>query len=356
MEVNPELISLARNSRGMSASQLAGELGVSSATLSRYESGKFPFPEHLVQPLVSRLDYPVSFFVRRFAPVLGVGPDSVYHRKRSSAGKRALVRAYGLAEVRRLEAHKLEPFADLPAAPRYPSERYDDPAKVARTVRAKWGVPMGPVFNLTRLVETNGVIVYSHDFGTRYIDGFMHISSDGLSVIHMNRDLPPDRWRWTLAHELGHLVMHRDFPSDSGDVEGQANAFASEFLAPAYEIGASLVNLDESALFRLKAEWRISMSALIMRASDLGIIDSYRKRRLFIWLSKSGYLSREPDHLNPPVEFPALPARMVLRCVAELGFDRPGLLDYLAIGEQDFEAYYGNGLPRAVASDPGSLD
>ena len=70
--------------------------------------------------IVACLDYPVSFFVRRFVPVFGVGPDSVYHRKRSSAGKRALAQAYGLAEVRRLEAQNLAPAAGLPEVPRYP--------------------------------------------------------------------------------------------------------------------------------------------------------------------------------------------------------------------------------------------
>ena len=356
MEVNPEMVALGRVSRGWSASRLAGALGVSSAALSRYESGKVAVPGDLVDPLAACLDYPVSFFVRRFVPVFGVGPDIVYHRKRSSAGKRVLAQAYGLAEVRRLEAQKLATVAGLPRVARYPSERFTDPAKVARTLRARWGVPMGPVFNLTRLAEANGVIIYPHDFGTRYIDGFMHISSDDLSVIHMNCALPPDRWRWTLAHELGHLVMHRDFPSDAADVEREANDFAAEFLAPAYEIGPSLVNLNESALFRLKAEWRISMSSLIMRASDLGLIDAYGKQRLFVWLSKSGYRTREPDQLDPPVELPSLPAKMVLRCVAEFGYDRAGLLDYLSIGERDFDFYYGNGMPAPATPEPGTLD
>ena len=350
------MVALARVSRGVNATQLAGALGVSSAALSRYESGKIAFPEDRVELLESYLDYPASFFLRAYVPVFGVGPGSVYHRKRASAGKRLLARAYGLAEVRRLEAQKLEPFAGLPAVPRYPSERYADPAKVARTLRAKWGVPMGPVFNLTRLVETNGVVIYSHDFGTRYIDAFMQLSGGDLSVIHISRDLPPDRWRWTLAHELGHLIMHRDFPSDADDVEREADAFAAEFLAPSYEIGPSLTNLDESSLFRLKSEWLISMSSLIMRASALGLLDAYRKRRLFIWLSKSGYRTREPEYLDPPVEYPALPARLALRCVAELGYDRTQLLDYLCIGEGDFAEYYRDGVPGPAMAAPWSLD
>ena len=113
--------------------------------------------------------------------------------------------------------------------------------------------------------------IYPHDFGTRYIDGFMHISSDNLSMIHMNCALPPGRWRWTLAHELGHLGIPREFPSDAADAGREADTFAVEFLAPAYEITPSSGNLDEPALFRLKAEWRISMSSLIRRASDLGL-------------------------------------------------------------------------------------
>lgn len=356
MEVNPEMVALARASRGLSAARLATQLGVSSSMLSRYESGKVAFPDDLVQSLVSLLRYPESFFRCGYAPVFGAGPDSVYHRKRASAGKRLLTRAYGLAEVRRLEAQKLEPFGGLPAAPRYPSERFGDPAKVARTLRAKWGVPMGPVFNLTRLLETNGVLIYSHDFGTRYIDAFMQLSGGDLSVIHINRDLPPDRWRWTLAHELGHLIMHHDFPSDAADVEREADVFAAEFLAPAYEIGPSLTGLDERSLPRLKSEWRVSMSSLIMRASDLGLLDAYRKRRLFIWLSKSGYRTREPEYLDPPVEYPALPARLALRCVAERGYDREQLLDYLCIGEGDFAEYYRDGVPGPSMAAPWSLD
>ena len=351
MRVNPEMVTLARVSRGFNIKETAVGLGVASATLSRYESGRFSFPENLIDGLSDFLDYPVSFFLQEAVPVQGVGPDTVYHRKRASAGKRLLSRAYALASVRRNEALKLDALFGLPEVPRYPSERYNDPGKVARTIRAKWGVPMGPIFNLTRLLEAKGVVIYPYDFGTRYIDGFTHILGSGLPVVHMNSSLPSDRWRWTLAHELGHLVMHGDFPSDAGDVEKEANLFAAEFLTPGYEIGPSLVNLDESALFRLKAEWGVSMRALIMRAWDLGILADYRRRDLFIWLSKSGYSSREPAHLNPPVEIPSLPGRMVLRCVAERSFDRQGMLDFLCIGERDFRSYYAAGMVSPGADD-----
>ena len=323
MAVNPELVVLARASRGLSAAQLAGLLSVSTASMSRYESERLGFPDGLLPDLAFHLDYPASFFCSPGgAGVWGWRGRRVPQeaRLRWPADIGAGLCSGGGAAAGGAAAGSGGRIAE---APSYPSERYDDPAKVARTVRARWSVPMGPVYDLPRLVESNGVLVYAHDFGSRYIDGFIHVSGGGPAVIHLNRDLPPDRWRWTLAHELGHPVMHRDFPGDAADVEGEADAFAGEFLSPAYEIGPSLFNLDESGLFRLKSEWRISMSSLVARAFGLGVIDNCRRRRLLGWFSRSGYRMREPDHLAPPVEAPALPARLVVRCVAEFGYAVP---------------------------------
>lgn len=343
MSANPEMVTLARVSRGFSISGLASDMDVPAMTLSRYESGKSSVPESFVGRISGCLDYPTGFFYQRSGTVSGAGSDGIFHRKRRSAGARVLSRAYALAEIRRHEVAKLAPAGEFVPVPKFPSTDYDDPAKVARTVRARWRMPMGPVFNLTRLLESNGVAVFSHDFGTGFIDGFTQLSPDAPPVIHMNSALAPDRWRWTLAHELGHIVLHSDFSSDPGLVEEEANLFASEFLTPAYEIGPSLSGLCESSLYLLKTEWGVSMQSLIMLAHRIGAIPDHRKRSLFIWLSRSGYRKREPDFLDPPGEAPALPLRLVLRYAAQFGYDRASMLDYLCIGERDFALYYGAG-------------
>ena len=60
-----------------------------------------------------------------------------------------------------------------PILPEYPVELFDDdPAKIARSVRATMNIPPGPVFNLTETLERNGCIVVAHNFGSRYLDGF----------------------------------------------------------------------------------------------------------------------------------------------------------------------------------------
>lgn len=348
--INPEMVALARVSRGKTTPDVATVLGVGRNTLWSYEAGSLVIPAGLVEAISTYLRYPVGFF-RQFPPrVEGAGADTLFHRKRQSAGKRILSRAYALAEIRRLETRRLMDCLTWPGVPEYPVEQFDDPAKVARTVRACWQMPMGPVFNMTQVLESNGIVVFAHDFETAYIDGFSKRSTGMPPIIHINRALQPDRWRWTLAHELGHIIMHTDPVRPARQAEKEANEFAAEFLTPGYEIGPTLYGLDRERLETLKAKWRVSMRALIMRAFELGVIDASRKGRLFVQLSKDGLNKREPEYLEPPVEMPSLPFQMARRYLTHLG-KRALLLDYLSILESDFRDYYSDPQDSVAGTD-----
>jgi hypothetical protein len=107
------------------------------------------------------------------------------------------------------------------------------PAHAARMVRAQWRMPIGPVRNLTRWIESAGVVVIEEHLGTRRIDGLSQWASE-YPVVLLNADLPADRKRWTLAHEVGHLVLHSHYIDP--DVETQANDFAAELLMRSHVI------------------------------------------------------------------------------------------------------------------------
>ena len=79
---------------------------------------------------------------------------------------------------------------------------------MADRIRAAWLIPDGAINNLTILVESAGVIIIESDFGTNGIDGTSLWISETPPLIFINKDLPQDRYRFTLAHELGHLIMH----------------------------------------------------------------------------------------------------------------------------------------------------
>jgi Zn-dependent peptidase ImmA (M78 family) len=117
-----------------------------------------------------------------------------------------------------------------------------------------------------------------------------------------------DRERFTLAHELGHLIMH-DLPTPPDNAEREADAFASEFLMPAAEIGPQLAGIDLAKAANLKRHWKTAMSALIRRARDLGRIDERRYTSLNVQLSQKGWRKVEPVQIEH--EQPTLIPKMI---------------------------------------------
>lgn len=339
--INPELITLARQSRGKTQTRLSTDIGVSIAELSRYEAGIRVVTDVVLSKISVALDYPAHFF-RQQPKLLGPGTDETFHRKRKALSVSRLKQVYALADIRRLELAKLlESWAVVaPPIPEYPIDYFDDPTTIARSVRAAMQIPTGPVFNMTRTLEQAGCVVVSHDFGSRQIDGFSQRSLTQPPFFHINASLPPDRWRWTLAHELGHMVMHFDPMVSPHVVEQQADEFAGEFLAPGHEIGPMLHDLTFQRLAGLKLEWKISMQALIMRAFQLGAITERQRKNMFIRLSQAHYRTREPATLDPPVEPPEVPFQLARYFMTQLAYSRSELLELLAIGERDFRSYY----------------
>ena len=341
IEVNPEMVVLARKARGKTQSALASAMGISQALLARYEAGSRMVTTAHLSALSLTLDYPQGFFTRH-PRVEGSGRSEIFHRKRTKVSAGLMERAYAEAQIRRLEIGRmLESAPRSPLVPSYPIDEFeDDPEKIARTVRAYWQMPSGPVFNVTRTLEDNGCVILTHDFGSRHIDGFSHRTVGSPPFFHLNLSLPPDRWRWTLAHELGHVVMHFEPGESPKMVEKQADLFAAEFLAPGHELLPLLFRLNFQSLAALKREWKISMQALVMRAHHLGVLDARQKTGMFARLSKEGYRIREPETLDPPVEKPECPYRLVQFFLRNLGFSRAELYTMLHINMADFQAYY----------------
>lgn len=135
------------------------------------------------------------------------------------------------------------------------------------------------------------------------------LDADRPPVMLLNAGLSTDRQRFTCAHELGHLVMHH-LPRESQETE--ADTFASAFLAPASDIGPQLAGLttrDFPRLLELKAQWGLSVAALIRRAKDLDVISDRQYREFQIKLGRLGWRTFEPGTLPP--ERPATLARVI---------------------------------------------
>jgi len=293
-EVNRALITTARESRGYSQETLAQRMGISQSKLSKYENGTLRVSRDDLSRLSEATGYTEDFFLQG-TEVFGFGTICIFHRKKASLPVSALKVIQAKLNVVRMQTPRLlERIAvetDRPL-PVLDVDEFGGPAKVAREVRRLWQMPLGPVQNLTGIIERSGVIVRKVDFGTGRIDAVSQKIAGYPPVFLVNAAAPGDRLRFSLAHELAHVVMHHAAPS--ADMEREADEFASEFLMPADEIGPVLRKLTLDRLPPLKARWRVSMQALIKRAADLGRITERHYRTLFMQMSKNGWRLREP--------------------------------------------------------------
>lgn len=358
--VNPELLALARKSRGLTQSALAKATGIHQSLVTRYEGAQRAVPDDDLAVIARRLDYPESFFCRRVNGVIAPTSDGIWHRARASLPVKVLHSAYANAGIRWLEVATLAEGYDLGDAvlPMLPHDEYPDPERVAATVRAAWGLPPGPVHNVTRLLESQGCVIFAHPFGHRKLDAFSARVAGQPAFIHINDTLPPDRWRYTLAHELGHLVMHSDLSRVPDNAESDAHRFAAAFLMPAPDIRHVLHSLSIPALAALKLEWKVAMSALVTRARDLHTILPAQAKALYMQLGKAGYKMREPEHIDPPREYPGKAWGMVKHYLTVLDYRRAELRELLHINERDFNCYYRDLADDAVevAGESGEWD
>jgi Zn-dependent peptidase ImmA (M78 family) len=165
----------------------------------------------------------------------------------------------------------------------------------------------------------------------------------------LNVEQPADRLRFTLAHEIGHLVMHR-FPGP--EMELQANEFASTFLMPRNDIVPLLRGgkLDLRRLAALKPEWRVSMQALLYRAQSLNLIEKQQATWLWRKISMDRIKLREPSQLDFEPEKPAVITRMVRLHLDTFGYTVDQLAELLHIHEKQLAEFYDL---NATVSAPG---
>ncbi|MFP5472402.1 MAG: ImmA/IrrE family metallo-endopeptidase [Gammaproteobacteria bacterium] len=242
-----------------------------------------------------------------------------------------------------LEGVDYQPVANVPSLD---VEQYGKPERIAALVRAHWGVPNGPIKNLTRLMERAGIIVGQSDFGGASISGVTFKAPGNPALVVVSSTAPADRMRFTLAHELGHLVMHR-FPTP--DMETEANTFASAFLMPERDILPAFAGRQVTLelLAGLKLEWRVAMQALLMRARGLDIVTANQNRYLWQQISARGWRLREPPETDFPREVPSVMTKLISSHLDQLGYSFDDLLRMNRETESDFVNLYGR-----IQSDP----
>lgn len=301
MTLNLKLMVTAREAAGFTQSTLAAQVGVSQAFLSKVEHGLKPPPPALVESIADAVRVPVEFFSQERPPA-GEGIVDFFHRKRATLPVKPLRKAQAIVNMIRHEVLNLLEVVDLPDAaplPEFPSDEYESPEEIASLVRATWRVPRGPLPDLIGLIEATGTPVVLAGLGHPKLSAICVPGANGRPIIVLNKDLPASHQRFSLAHDLGHLVMHSG-QTGPDDIEQEADRFAAELLMPSADIAAALRGLRFSSLGQLKNVWRVSMAALIRKAYTLRQIEKRQYEFLNIQLGQTpGGRKREPGEFEP---------------------------------------------------------
>jgi Predicted Zn peptidase len=338
------MVTLAREARGLSQSELAARLHVTQSRLSKIEAGLLVVPETMLVDLTRELRYPSGFF-RQAERRFGIGISEFYHRKRQKLGGRALDAIHARLDIMRMQIGRLLRSVELTSTFEFPHVDIDDfnsdPEEVARAVRATWKLPRGPIASVTKSIEDAGGIVVRCDFDTKLLDAVSRLLPGLPPLFFTNAAMPADRERYTLAHEIAHVVMHT---SAHPEIETEANRFASEFLMPAQDIKSSLFDINLPKLAALKRVWRVSMASLLRRAFDLQTIPERRYRFLNMQLAKAGYKLREPVETSFPHENIELLQTIFEFHTADLAFSGAELASLLAMEESEVQSSYQRAL------------
>lgn len=291
-----EKVTLAREYNRFTQKELIEKLkqfGVilSQGELSKIELGqRKEISEWLLQSFSLALDFPINFFT---TPTHKENIKGGLYRKKQSLKKKDQDYIEASTNIFKDTYFCLLNFVeiiktDIP----YYSTVSDSPKEIAQKLREYWGVT-GVLDNLVDLLENNGIVVSYIDINDDKFDGFSCFLNKGYFVF-INSRLSGDRQRFTIAHELGHIIMQHD-NSLNPKSDDEANQFASEFLIPEKEAYQDLLNMTCEKAYYLKSKWKVSMAALIKKAADSSAITPSRYKSLMVQMSKLGYRKHEPN-------------------------------------------------------------
>lgn len=344
----PERLKQARQVVGMNKTVLASRVGRSVSAVSKWESGQ-QSPEGTALAALSQIfQLPVHWFTR---PVVSDGDGTYFFRSNTTATQTART----VAEIRLQWLQELsQTFQQWMNWPDLNLVVFEEPdltrisdnqiEELAETCRSHWGLGFGPIGNVMHVMESAGIICARDSIG--------HVKMDGVSTWHQTEHRPyvfivsdkanGIRNRFDLAHELGHLLMHRMVDKSVYDenyalIEMQANHFAAAFLLPEKSFLREVRRVTLDDLLALKSRWKVSIAAMIMRCYQLDLINDDDKTRLFKSLSARGWRRKEPldDAIKP--EEPKLMSRAIQMIISHGLYTKEALLSELSFDARNLE-------------------
>jgi len=332
-----ERIRAARITAGFSQQVLADKVGLSKMAISKYEAGAVIPKSGMLITLGKVLGVKVEYFLRPATVQLS---PPLYRCKKALAKKEEdmiLGKTQEWLEryltIEQISGVKKD--LDVPKKENCRVRTFNDIEKLAERIRKEWNLGLDPIENVMDVLEQHGIKVGEVDAPENF-DALTLRYDIEHPIIIVNKKLPGDRQRFSLAHELGHLLMKIESDLDE---ENAAHRFAGAFLVPKemtfLELGALRKMLDFRELYVLKHKFGMSMGAWIHRASELGIITQQASDRHWMQMRARGWHKTEPEK-QVPSESPTHMKLLLFRAVSEHKISQSRFTELL--GEENVRA------------------
>lgn len=304
-----ERLERARKAMGLSLRGLGEKVGLSQTTIAKYEKNEINPDSITLMKFGKVLNVKIEYFMRPEKFTLSF--SGIDYRKRELTKKNIdLINAQVLNKVEK--RFELESFFPRKPIPEFslPNNLIDvinsseDIEKISNELRNTWSLGLSPIPEIVDVLESHGIRVFT-------VDDSMEKNFDGLAtkvngnpIIVICSEWSGDRQRFTLAHELGHLVFDgKTLNCYDGDEEKAANHFAGAFLLPKEaiisELGEKRNFIELKEFHLLKHEYGASMQVAMMRAKQVGIISSKQSGIFWAMFKKNDWLKTEPGDPYP---------------------------------------------------------
>lgn len=310
-----ERIRQAREIRAWTQEELAIRINRSKSLLAQIEAGFKVATNEFLGAVAFATKLPLTFFNEEPHPELPI--SEVLFRAPRKIKRRDVLDAVRYAEyivsIYSIVARNLKPI------PCNITEVKAHPAEAARIVKKALGLGLDvPMTSLIRPLERAGVCfavlppMNSREAFSVWLTQGQPNALRPLIAYSIEPE-SVDRTRLSIAHELGHLIMHRSFLRKAhAEIEEEAFSFAAEWLMPEAAMREVLRGpITLTSLAKLKPIWGTSIAALVRRAFHLNIITERQYHYLFQQMGNHGWKTREPEGLDIPVEKPRLFRKMV---------------------------------------------
>lgn len=302
--------------RNMSLQDLADRVGLNKMAISNYENGKREPKPEICQKIAGALNVSLAMLMSKYGNDLIIEPGAFRKKARLPKGKTELIQEQEDHYLGRLfEVVSFLSDASLPPVPDGSRQEVTDIEEAGQYLRSVLDLPAnGPVGNITDILENRGYIICPVDAVEEGFSGHSgHVN--GRPYIAFNKHMNGERRRFTLIHELAHLVFHF---SEDQDEESMVNKIAGAFLLPKEdiirELGPKRRDIRGDLQF-IQKEYGISKAAIVVRAYQTRIISQETYTITMKWMSTNGYLKNDQQGVSE--EETHLLEQLTLRAVAE---------------------------------------